>query len=714
MRKTRHIIFYYLVLIIFSLNNCCIVFSQEQPEGEQEGLMPPPLPIEEADDATLEPASPNVKPAEATPTNGKSKTKPKSDKVSLELKNIDVVEVIKILSRKGNINIVVGPNVKGRVTMFLTDVGFMEALEAVLESASLAYVDKGGIMQIMTDKEFETAFGRPFYDNRTFTVIPIKNASASDIASALSKVKPQAIIVVDERTNSLLIKDSNKNIADMKKAIEEMDKKIIAKSIKIKFLTQKQLDELIKLILSAKGAYYYNAKINQIVIKDYPENVDKIVTLLQVHDIPTQIITKAYELDYAKYDALEAKLKLILTPDIGSTIADERTNKLLVSDVEANFEKIDKMVFEYDVKDRQVLIESKIVQVLLNDQFKWGINWHSVIQQLNDTTLGLNVTSAYDIGADVTKAITFAKSVDEISKVPTVATPDTDTTTSTYTTDVDEDGLETSTNNTVRTVTQTNETTDSEDIPFNSNILYPKEGGARIVALGQIEGHQFEGVLNALKMVGDTKVLSSPRIITLNNEEAKIQVASKEAYVTSTTVTPGTGPATTSENVTFIDVGITLAVTPIINKNDFITMKVKPSVSQVTSTIQTATGNTIPIVSTQEIESKIQVKDGVTIVLGGLHEQFRKKNQNRIPFLGAIPLIGLLFKKIDNQVKNSELIMFLTPRILSGEKSFYEEGQPDIVAKEIKDFIKEEKVYDKAKEYEKSKALKQNEDDIME
>ncbi|EKD27500.1 MAG: hypothetical protein ACD_79C00697G0003 [uncultured bacterium] len=58
--------------------------------------------------------------------------------------------------------------------------------------------------------------------------------------------------------------------------------------------------------------------------------------------------------------------------------------------------------------------------------------------------------------------------------------------------------------------------------------------------------------------------------------------------------------------------------------------------------------------------------------------------------------------------------MFLTPRILSGEKSFYEEGQPDIVAKEIKDFIKEEKVYDKAKEYEKSKALKQNEDDIME
>ena len=618
--------------------------------------------------------------------------------VSLELKNIDVVEVIKIISRKGKINVVISNNVRGRITMFLNDVSLNDALMAVLESANLAFVEEKNIMKIMPASEYEAAFGKPFYDNRTLTVIPVTNASASDMAASLSKLKPKAVIIVDERTNTLLIRDTAENIEELKKAASEMDRKIITENYKVKNLSQKQTEDLIKMMISKKGTYYFDTKIAQVVIQDYPENVEKILTLLKAHDIPTRILTKIYELDYAKFDVLEAKLKTLLTPEIGSILSDERTNKILVSDLEPNFERIDKMVSAYDRKDREVLIEAKIVQVLLNDNFQWGINWQTIIKKINN--MGLKITDAYDFSGDIAKGTGFAESIDKNTAVSSSSTPDVDTTTTTTLTAIDALGKSTTTSNSTRTQTTTNaQIAPAEGVsPFNTGISYP--GGARIVAVGSIDGNQFEGVLNALKLVGDTKVLSSPRIITVSNETAKIHVVSKQAYATSTVVTPGTGPATTSENVTFIDVGITLEVTPIINKEKFITMKVKPAVSSVTSTVTTASGNKIPIVSTQEIESKIQVLDGTTIVLGGLHEQTSDKQQNRFPFLGAIPILGWLFKKINNTMRNSELVMFLTPHIMTGERSFYEPEQPPMVSDNVMDFLKEGKLYEKARQFE--------------
>lgn len=634
----------------------------------------------------------------------------KSDLISLELKNIDAVEVIKILSRKGKINVIIGNNVRGRITMFLNDIKIRDALLAVFESTQLAYVEENGIMKIMPTNEYETIYGRQFYDKKTLTVIPLQNAVATEVASAITKLSPKSIIIIDDRTNSLLIKETDSNIAIIKNAILQMDKKIVSENYKVKYLTQKQIEDLMKIVLSKKGVFYFNAKINQVIIQDFPENVQKIITLLKSHDIKTQIITKIYELDYAKFDIIEAKLKTIITPEIGSVVSDERTNKILVSDLEVNFLKIDKLITAYDRKDREVLIEAKIVQVLLNDTFQWGINWQTVIKQINNSNIGLKIMDAYDFSGNVASGTEFAQSIDAINAVPGLLKAGSDDTTTTITTDKSEDGISKPTSTTKTSIQRTIKTTDevvpvdaTKITPFNNNIVYPSDGGARIVALGTLGGNQFEGVLNALKMVGNTKVLSSPRIITLNNEPAKIHVGTKQAYATSTTVSPGTGPVTSAENVTFIDVGISLEVTPIINKENYITMKVKPSVSSVNSSVKTSSGNSIPIVSTQEVESKIQVKDGTTIVLGGLHEQTNDKEQRRLPFLGAIPIIGLLFKKINNVAKNSELVMFLTPHIMTGDKSFYEEIDKKFVSNNITDFLKEQKVYEKAYEHETKK-----------
>jgi type II secretory pathway component GspD/PulD (secretin) len=183
----------------------------------------------------------------------------------------------------------------------------------------------------------------------------------------------------------------------------------------------------------------------------------------------------------------------------------------------------------------------------------------------------------------------------------------------------------------------------------------------------------YKGIIDLLRTIGDTKILSSPRIMVLNNQEAKILVGSKDAYITST-VTQTEGNAVTAEAVNFVDVGIKLFVTPSINKNGFVTMKIRPEVSSSeTKTIISQDKKTdVPIVSTSEAETTVLVKDGVTIIIGGLRKDERKKTVKKIPLLGEIPYLGALFRSTSDELKKTDLIILLTPHIMSGESPYTE------------------------------------------
>ncbi len=602
-----------------------------------------------------------------------------SSTITLDLKNTDVVEALKILSRQGKFNLLVGQNVKGRVTLCLHETPLDQAFHMLLESCNLAWIQKAETFEVLTPPEYESKTGIPWKGNQKRLPIPLRFAAATDLTASLQKLLPQVLLVADERSNTLWAQGSEDLLKQVQTIVSEMDVETVNGAFPFLYLEPKQVEEMLKLFLGKNGAYTVNAGARQAFFKGSPENVRSLLSLLEKQDLPPKCQTKVYDLRYSKFDVLEGKLKPLLTPDLGKIVVDERSNKIIVTDLEIRFPEIDRVVSECDVKDREVLIEARIVQVTLSDRFRFGINWQTVLEQVGQSQLGLRLISAPEATEKFVAGADFAESLQAIHKTSDIAVPSKDTRSTTLT-DTAENSFAKNTLtekslhsvNTVRTLTDTNERTSSDRLPFNQKID-ALEGGARLIASGSLDGHSFEGVLNALKALGDTKVLSSPRLITLNNVEAKIQVASKEAYVTSTIVTPGSGPATTAENVTFIDVGVSLSVTPQINSDGYITMKVKPSVSSVTSSVTTASGNRIPIVSTQEVESKVQVKDGVTILLGGLREQFTDKTESRIPFLGAIPVLGNLFKKISREVRNSELIMFLTPRIITGEQSFFEE-----------------------------------------
>lgn len=329
---------------------------------------------------------------------------------------------------------------------------------------------------------------------------------------------------------------------------------------------------------------------NTLILMDVPERVKQMCEIARGMDKRT--VSETFALNYAKAEKIQPIIQETITKGIGSVKVDTQTNKVIVNDYPEKIIEISRIIKEFDEKIPQVLIESKIVEITLSDEFKMGIDWEYWLKK------NVDLKGVFGLGAT-----TVGKVV-----VGTMTT-------------VDETG-------------------------------------------------EYRAVVEALKTIGTTNTLSTPRIAVTNNQEAKILVGTKEPYATQTTVTGEGGTVTTAESITFVDVGIKLYVTPTINKDGFITMKVRPEVSSTGTPYPTARGEKIPVVSTTEAETTVTVKDGATIVIAGLMKDKKGKTVDKIPLLGDIPLLGIFFKKTQETITKTELVIFLTPHLFSGETTY--------------------------------------------
>jgi len=480
---------------------------------------------------------------------GKS-AKKSPEKLSLDIKGMDILDVFRLLSMRGGLNIIAGKSVTGKVTLFLKDVDVWEAFEIIIAANALAYEKRGTIVYVMTERDYELMYGKKYEDKRIVKSIKLNHVKAADISKAVSQLKTNIGRVVADETSETIV------LMDIKEAITEMEKVIV---------------EL---------------------------------------DVP--LTTKVYDLQYAVAEDLKEKLSEMLTNNVGTLRVDDRTNKIAITDLEEKMPVFDKVISAFDEKHKEVIIEAKILQISLNDDCKMGINWDAVFVNFQNSlhplaTLGVNLK--YSQQSDV---------------IPT-----------------------------------TNSTSGS--------------GGA--LQIGQLDSEGYQAVVQALKEYGQTNILSSPRIAALNNEEAKILIGTNQPYATRA-ISQVSGGASNieEENVTFLDLGVKLTVTPTINRDGFITMKIKPEVSSQTGTYTIeSSGNTIPIVKTTTTETTVMVKDGATILIGGLIEDSQVENTKEVPGLSNIPLVGNLFRSKsrgsgDSTPEKTELVIFLTPRIITGEK----------------------------------------------
>lgn len=481
---------------------------------------------------------------------GVSLTPEPVEKLSLDIKGMDILDVFRLLAMRGDLNIVAGKNVTGKVTLFLKDVDIWEAFEIIIAANGLAYEKRNDIIYVMTERDYELTYGKKYEDPRIVRSIKLRYATAAEISKAVSQFKTNiGRVVADDTSDTIVIMDIPKVVAEMERIIETLD-------------------------------------------------------------IPLE--TKVYSLQYASAEELKDRLTEMLTDNIGSLRIDERTNKIVITDVEEKIPLFDKVISAFDEKHKEVIIEAKILQITLNDDYKTGINWDAVFVKMHNS-----LHSIATLGVSL-------KYADESSIIPTTSSSGT--------------------------------------------------GGA--LQIGNLSTEGYQAVIQALQEYGETKLLSSPRIAAINNEEASILVGVNQPYATRT-ISQGSGGTGNieAENVTFIDLGIKLIVTPAINDDDFVTMKIKPEVSSKTGdfTIESSQ-NVIPIVKTTTTETTVMVKDGATVLIGGLMEENIRESVREVPGLANIPLLGNLFRSRtigsgdSTNPEKTELVIFLTPHIIDGEE----------------------------------------------
>jgi general secretion pathway protein D len=210
----------------------------------------------------------------------------------------------------------------------------------------------------------------------------------------------------------------------------------------------------------------------------------------------------------------------------------------------------------------------------------------------------------------------------------------------------------------------------TNSFPIDTNISTESSLGT-VGKLG-IASSGCEGELKAVREIESTKVLANPRLMILDRQEAKINIGDRIPYVVTTSTGTGNN-ISVSEDIRFIDVGIILSVTPVINENGYITMKIRPEISSRTGTLVTPTDNEIPLVNTTYVESTVIVQDGRTVVLGGLIRDEQTELNRGIPYLMDIPWLGQIFKNRNESIRKTEIVILITPKIVTGGEDVMDE-----------------------------------------
>ncbi|MEK7721772.1 MAG: secretin N-terminal domain-containing protein, partial [Elusimicrobiota bacterium] len=184
--------------------------------------------------------------------------------------------------------------------------------------------------------------------------------------------------------------------------------------------------------------------------------------------------------------------------------------------------------------------------------------------------------------------------------------------------------------------------------------------GGSLTFFGKISDFTFNTVIAAAVKKGKLKVLSDPKVATLNNKEATITITDQVPYTTTESAVGSGGATVTTQKVTYVPSGITLKVTPTINSDGRIAMHLSPSVSQASG----GSSTTPPSTNIRSTDTNVIVRDGETVVIGGLIRDSQSDDVYKVPILGDIPLLGMLFRKKSVARKRLELLIFVTPRII--------------------------------------------------
>ncbi len=569
---------------------------------------------------------------------------------TLNLKDAEINSLITTVSELTGTNFIVDPRVKGKVTVLSSTPMSPEELYsvflAVLQVHGFAAVPAGPVTKIVPEVGAKQDGGSYFEfeglaeDEIVTRVLEIQNVPAAQLVPILRPLVPQyGHLAAYSPSNMLIISDRAANVQRMAEIIRRIDQATDAdvEVIRLQYASAADVQRVVQGLTQGTQAAKQAAgqepvvvladeRTNSILISGEKTQRVSIRALIAHLDIPLEEDgdTQVIYLSYANAETLAPILEGYVqtqtakgnggggsAPAAGGAgnsgdtriVAEPDTNALVITAPPKIMRGLKSVIAQLDIRRAQVLVEGILAEVSVSKARDLGVDW-AVLNKDRIAAASVLNSSVISAAASAATSGTATAALGALSQGLNIA-------------------------------------------------------GGRI----DDNGTSFGALLNVLYGDGDTNVLSTPSLVTMDNEEAQISVGQEVPFLTGSFSNTGTtgGAVNPFQTIQRKDVGLTLSITPQINEGDNIQLKIK----QESSNVSAGSAGAVDLVTNKRtLETTVMIDDGDILVLGGLIDDNVQQTEQKIPLLGDIPLIGALFRSTSVNKSKQNLMIFIRPTIL--------------------------------------------------
>ena len=560
-------------------------------------------------------------------------------------KDADIRQIIEAVGEVTQKNFIIDPRVNAKVTMLsstaMTPDAFYEAFLSILQVHGYVAIKTGGVIKILPDataRQFAGPLGSSGAagaDDIVTQILQVHNVGAAQLVPILRPLIPQyGHLAAHPGSNMLIISDRAANVNRIVSIIRRIDQSN-DEDIEVVRLEHASAAEIVRIMTAltqgprsdgvvVSTSLVADARTNSVLIGGDKSERLRLRALIAHLDTPLEDggDTQVRYLRYADAEELASKLQQHFTTQIQATAgqagagpstdsvsvwADTQTNAIVINAPPKMMRSLMLIVDKLDIRRAQVLVEAIIVEVIADRTAELGITWALAGIGAN-TPLG--VTNFPDFGPGVVQLGAAAGSGGAVDPTGLIG-----------------------------------------------------DGGT--IGLGRVSdtGVSFAAILRALQGDANTNIISTPSIVTTDNEEATLNVGQEVPFVTGSFTNTGAagGSVNPFQTIQREQIGVKLTITPQINDSDSLLLKISQEISNIA---QSAQGAVDLITNQRIIETTVIVDDGQILVLGGLLEDVLRESEQKVPFLGSIPVIGALFRVRKTDMIKTNLLVFIRATIL--------------------------------------------------
>lgn len=564
---------------------------------------------------------------------------------TVNFKDTDIQEVIKFVADATGKTIVVDPKVRGQVRVISQEPVNKEELYqlflSMMDVQGFTAVENGNVVRIVPNRDARslpvpTSMGpTPVGDDTYITqVLKLENISASKVLPTLRPLVPQhGHLSAYDPSNAIIVTDTRSNIVRLKEIISQIDQSSVVETevVKLEFAMAEDVARFVTQIEKPGAADGGQAELtvvpdkrtNSVLVHGDDLQRQRIRQLIERLDRPRtkDSNVRVVYLKYAKAENVATVLNGVLQ-NMARTEenqaqrqevnvqADEATNSILMTADGDTMESLLAVINRLDIRRAQVLVEAIIVEVEDTDGRELGVQW---MYRDDEAGFGSSTTGDGQLGVLGAGALS----------------------------DTDE-GLISLAQTLAGTAGQT-------------------------FGIGRLgERTDFLAILNMLHEQSSTNILSTPNLLTTDNHTASISVGQNVPFATGSYASTGNtaNPGNPFRTIERRDVGILLEVTPHVNAGDSVVLDISQEVSSL-SALNSQDG---PITNQRKLETQVLAANGETVVLGGLIAEEIQTTTQKVPFLGDVPLMGRLFRNQSDEVKKTNLLIFIRATVIEDDK----------------------------------------------